>query len=97
MSAKIVDNKADPFTLVLARPVDLAGVAYNSLTLTEPTTGQVEAASGKPTAVASNIALVASVAKIPEAVVRLMAYTDFKQAVDYLDFFMTGGRATGET
>lgn len=87
----------DPYTLELSKPIKLADVSYETLTLTEPTAGQVEKATNTSNAVTSNIIMISEVAKVPETVVRRLSSRDFAKAVKYLENFISGGPETGGT
>lgn len=84
----------DPYILVLKKPVTL-GTEYVSLTLTEPTCGQVDEATKRDTNHGTNIALISLVAKVPEGVARKLSYTDYKEAVKYLENFTENTLETG--
>lgn len=78
---------SDTKTITLRSPVDLDGRTFNNIDLCEPTVAQMEKAALAPTGIASNIMLVADVAKVPIGMVRAMKKRDFEEACEFLQGF----------
>lgn len=87
--------KEDPYILVLNPPITVGEFTQKELTLTEPTAGHVEKALQHNNTASSNIALIAAVSGVPEPIIRKMKFRDYQRAVEYLESFTSGGRATG--
>ena len=73
----------DELTLVLSKPIDLAGEIYTELNLTEPTVKQLRAASKAGNGLEWGVALVSVNAVVPMAVVDRMTQRDFERAADF--------------
>ncbi|MDA8230147.1 MAG: phage tail assembly protein [Magnetospirillum sp.] len=84
----------EPLVLTLRKPVAFAGQTVESLTLREPTAGEMEKADGAASAVASNILLIAFVAGVTPGSVRLLCKRDYEEAVAYLAGFTAAATAT---
>lgn len=77
-----------PDTLVVSfkTAIKLADNSYSSITLSEPTARQMEAAHD-PNPITSNILLIAENAGVPVEVVRDMKKRDLEKALTYLTSF----------
>lgn len=77
-------------TIPLRKPVALGDVVYEKLELREPTAGELEKASGGPTAttnVGVIINLISLVAKVPRKVAEDLCQRDFRDASDFFGNF----------
>lgn len=82
--------------LTLKRPAKAGDVAYPTITLVEPTAGQLEdAGAGGRSGTSLNIALISLVAKIPVAAARDILKSDYDFAVSYLAGFTRDVPRTG--
>ena len=84
----------DDLTLALAKPIDLAGVVYTELQLSEPTVKQLRAAAKAGGGLEWGATLVSLNAVVPMAVVDKMTQRDFERAAD---FFVQFGIASPKT
>lgn len=84
----------DTLTLRLKSPIEFEGRTYENIDLSEPTAGQMEKAAVGATGVASNIILIAEVAKIPRDVVRMFKKRDLEACVEFLAGFQTDAPPT---
>ena len=73
----------DELTLVLSKPIDLAGEIYTELKLTEPTVKQLRAAAKAGGGLEWGVALIVANAVVPMAVVDRMTQRDFERAADF--------------
>lgn len=86
----------------LRKPVVLGSgdgaVTYESLTLREPTAGELEKATSTATNnIGMSITLIHLVSGIPRAAVAKIGQRDLREASDYLGGFTEDGPATGQT
>lgn len=84
-------------TITLRRPVKLGDVEYTSLTLREPTAGDLEKAAKADNNMGVVINLISLVAKVPRAVVERLSQRDLREANDFLEQFSRADLATGAT
>lgn len=77
----------DTKTMTLRETIDVDGQTYTTITLREPTAGQIEEAkkSGQSETVA--IRLIALSAGVPESVVRKMKARDYAAAANFVTSF----------
>ena len=85
-----IEPEAENFTVYLPKAAQLAGINYREITLVEPTLGQVEDAA-KQTGLLQDIALISAVAGVPERVVRMLSYSEYRKAIAYLNVFLLAG------
>ena len=81
----------DQLTIILRKPVTLGSETYDSITVNEPTVGQIEAFAKEsdrvhPLQAMNN--LVATVSGVNKAAINLMSARDGKKARDFLANFL---------
>ncbi|WP_431276278.1 phage tail assembly protein [Variovorax ureilyticus] len=70
-------------TITLRKPVKLADIEYTSLTLREPTAGEIEKAANATTNVGVVINLISLVAKVPRKAIENLCKRDLQEAGDF--------------
>lgn len=87
----------ESLTITLKRPAKVGDVEYPTITLCEPTAGQLEEAgmNGR-TGTAFNVALISINASIPLTAARSLLKTDYDKAVVFLSGFTGDAPPTGE-
>jgi len=79
----------DSMTITLRSPIDIEGQTITTMTLREPTAGQIENARRAGVGETVAIRLIALCSGTPEAAVRKMKARDYKEAADFcLGFFI---------
>lgn len=73
--------------ITLHKPVKVGDIPYDTLTLREPTAGQLEKASKADTQIGVAISLIALVAKVPRTVIERLCQRDLKTVSDFLGRF----------
>ena len=93
--------QADEKIITLRKPVVLGkgedALTYSTLTLREPTAGELEKATLLPTNVGVSITLISLVAGIPRSAAEKLCQRDLREASDYLGGFTEDGPETGPT
>ncbi len=82
----VLDNPPESRVFPLSKAVEFAGVAYNSVSLREPTVGEMELVDKSK---APPIAAVALIGGIPEGAVKLLPARAFNAMKEYLLYFFT--------
>lgn len=89
----------ETLTITLKRPAKVGEIEYATITLSEPTAGQLEEAGNNgrmDNGTAFNVALIALVANIPVAAARSLLKTDYDKAVRFLAGFTGAALETGD-
>jgi len=86
----------DELVITLRKPVKLGAEIYESLTLREPTAGEVEKATAEGGGQKFINTLVGLVAGVPRPAIDKIGVRDVAQAGDYLLGFINAGQTTGE-
>jgi phage FluMu protein gp41 len=82
-----MDEMNETEIITLHKPVKVGEMTYDTLTLREPTAGQLEKASQATTQIGVAISLIALVAKVPRAVIERLCQRDLKTISDFLGRF----------
>lgn len=77
----------DSKKITLKEPIELDGNSYTSITLNEPTAGQIETSRKAGGGDANVIRLIALCSGTPETVVRQMKARDYREAARFCDLF----------
>jgi uncharacterized protein YjbK len=91
--------KPETLTITLKRPAKVGDVEYATLTLVEPTAGQMEEAASNgrvDNGTSFNIALIALVGNIPITAARSLLKTDYDKAVIFLSGFTSDAPSIGD-
>ncbi|MBO9647358.1 MAG: phage tail assembly protein [Variovorax sp.] len=85
-------------TFALRKPVKIGeDLTYASLTLREPTAGEIEKAATATTNVGVVINLISLVAKVPRKAIEGLCKRDLQEAGDFLEGFRLDVQPSGET
>lgn len=79
----------DTKTINLKEAIELDGTTYTSITLREPTAGQIEEARKAAHSDTVAIRLIALTSGVPEAVVRRMRASNYNEAASFVLGFFT--------
>src|SRR5260364_384229 len=79
-----MDGMDETEIIPLHKSVKVGEITYETLTLREPTAGQLEKASQATTQIGVAISLIALVAKVPRAVIEHLCQRDLKTISDFL-------------
>src|SRR5260364_12066 len=82
-----MDGMDETEIIPLHKSVKVGEITYETLTLREPTAGQLEKASQATTQIGVAISLIALVAKVPRAVIEHLCQRDLKTISDFLGRF----------
>lgn len=86
--------------LKLRKPVTIgsgeAAITYESLTLREPTAGELDKAMAASTNIGIGIMLISLVAAVPKLAVEKLCQRDFTEANEYLGGFTDDGLTAAE-
>jgi hypothetical protein len=87
----------DEKIITLDKLIKVGDLEYTSLTLREPTAGELERATLKDRAISVTLDLIAMVAGVPRGVVEKLPSRKLKEASEYVSGFTDDGPKTGET
>ncbi len=87
----------DQKVIRLRKPVKLGDEEFSSLTLREPTAGELERATTAERGITVTINLIAMVAGVPRQVVERISGRELKEAAAFLEGFTEDGPTTGAT
>lgn len=83
--------------LTLRKPVTMGDETITSLTLREPTAGELERATAKGTGMTVAINLMSMVSGQPRQIIEKMGSRDFKEATAFIEGFTEDGPKDGAT
>lgn len=84
-------------TITLRKPVTLGDLPFASISLREPTAGELEQAENSASGLSTVINLISIVGKVPRTVAERLCQRDFKEAADFLNSFDDADQTTGST
>lgn len=79
----------------LRKAIKFGEETYTSITLREPTAGEVKRSMDTGEGMGQLVALISAVAAVPFQVVEKMGFRDFKEAAAYVALFTGDGPVTG--
>ncbi|MCU4119294.1 phage tail assembly protein [Variovorax sp. N23] len=84
-------------TITLRKPVTIGDMPFTTISLREPTAGELEQSQSASTGMGIVINLISIVAKVPRGVAERLCQRDFKEAADFLNSFDEADLTTGST
>ncbi|KVZ18639.1 hypothetical protein WT88_29610 [Burkholderia stagnalis] len=87
----------DQKILTLRKPVKIGDETFTTLTLREPTAGELERATVAERGLTVTINLISMVAGVPRQVVERITGRDLREAASFLEGFTEDGPTTGAT
>lgn len=88
----------DEQIITLDKPVKIGDMEYHSLTLREPTAGEIERATAKDErGISVTINLISMVAAVPRKVVENLPQRKFQKAAEIIESFTDTSETTGKT
>jgi hypothetical protein len=87
----------DEKIITLKKPIKVGDMEFSSLTLREPTAGELERATKHDRPISVSIDLIAMVAGVPRAVAERLPSRKLKEASEFIGGFSEDSQETGET
>ncbi|SIT50438.1 conserved hypothetical protein [Paraburkholderia piptadeniae] len=87
----------DQKIITLDNPIKVGDIEVTSLTLREPTAGELERATLKDRPISVTLDLLAMVAGVPRSIVEKLPSRKLKEASQFISGFTEDGPSTGET